>query len=161
MTVETTSFLSGTKITSNGSEKSAKFIKNHKNLIICLLALILVLFCVSASILQVIFPRIRRLRKFCFYWREKWLFVLVNHVFFALHKSLINFSTHATWEIASLKIFPVSLQIWLFNRINGMQQEIDQLQTSVADMKKNIAFDDELFDDLDEFGKKVSCSRCE
>lgn len=42
-----------------------------------------------------------------------------------------------------------------------MQQEIDQLQTSVADMKKNIAFDDELFDDLDEFGKKVSCSRYE
>lgn len=53
MTVETTSFLSGTKITSNGGEKSAKFLKNHKNLIIFLMAVILLLFCVSASILQV------------------------------------------------------------------------------------------------------------
>lgn len=53
MTVETTSFLSGAKITSNGSEKSAKFLKNHKNLIIFLLAIILLLFCVSASALQV------------------------------------------------------------------------------------------------------------
>lgn len=57
MTVETTSFLSGAKITSNGSEKSAKFIKNHKNLIILLLAIILLLFCVSASILQVTVAR--------------------------------------------------------------------------------------------------------
>lgn len=53
MTVETTSFLSGAKITSTGSEKSAKFLKNHKNLIIFLLAVILLLFCVSASVLQV------------------------------------------------------------------------------------------------------------
>lgn len=53
MTVETTSFLSSAKITSNGSEKSAKFLKNHKNLIIFLFAIILLLFCVSASILQV------------------------------------------------------------------------------------------------------------
>lgn len=57
MTVETTSFLSSAKITSNGSEKSAKFLKNHKNLIICLLAVILLMFCVSASILQVHEPR--------------------------------------------------------------------------------------------------------
>jgi hypothetical protein len=58
MTVETTSFLSGTKITSNGSEKSAKILKNNKNVIILLLAIILLLFCVSASVLQVI-PTIR------------------------------------------------------------------------------------------------------
>lgn len=53
MTVETTSFLSSAKITSNGSEKSAQFLKNHKNVIIFMLAIILLLFCVSASVLQV------------------------------------------------------------------------------------------------------------
>lgn len=40
--------------------------------------------------------------------------------------------------------------------MNGMQQEIDQLKNNVADMKKNMGFDDELFDDLDDFDKKVS-----
>lgn len=40
--------------------------------------------------------------------------------------------------------------------MNGMQQEIDQLKGNVADMRKNIGFDDELFDDLDDFDKKVS-----
>lgn len=53
MTVETTSFLSGGKMTSNGSEKSAKILNNHKNLIILLLVTILVLFCVAVSVLQV------------------------------------------------------------------------------------------------------------
>lgn len=52
MTVEATSFLSNTKI-SNGHEKSAKFLKNHKNLIIFLLAFVLLLFCILASILQI------------------------------------------------------------------------------------------------------------
>ena len=37
-----------------------------------------------------------------------------------------------------------------------MQDEIDQLRTNIADMKRNIGFDDELFDDLDDFDKKVS-----
>lgn len=40
--------------------------------------------------------------------------------------------------------------------MNGMQQEIDQLKANVADVRKNIGFDDELFDDLDDFDKKVS-----
>lgn len=40
--------------------------------------------------------------------------------------------------------------------MNVMQQEIDQLKGNVADMRKNIGFDDELFDDLDDFDKKVS-----
>lgn len=40
--------------------------------------------------------------------------------------------------------------------MNGMQQEIDQLKTNVADLRKNMGFDDELFDDLDDFDKKVS-----
>jgi hypothetical protein len=80
MTVETTSFLSGAKIATNGSEKSAKFLKNHKNLIIFLFAAILVLFCVSASVLQVrpilflAFLSEENLGEFCgfsFYWHEK------------------------------------------------------------------------------------------
>jgi hypothetical protein len=91
MTVETTSFLSGAKITANGSEKSAKFLKNHKNLIIFLFAVILLLFCVSASVLQVrstIFPHVflflAFLREkiflgescgFSFYWHEKRFFL--------------------------------------------------------------------------------------
>lgn len=37
-----------------------------------------------------------------------------------------------------------------------MQKEIDQLNSNVADMRKNMGFDDELFDDLDDFDKKVS-----
>lgn len=53
MTVETTSFLSGGKIASNGSEKSAKILNNHKNLIILLLVTILVVFCAGVSVLQV------------------------------------------------------------------------------------------------------------
>lgn len=40
--------------------------------------------------------------------------------------------------------------------MNGMQAEIDQLRVNVADMKKNMGFDDELFDDLNDFDKKVS-----
>lgn len=39
--------------------------------------------------------------------------------------------------------------------MSGMQQEIDSLQETVADMKKNL-FDDDFFDDLDDFDKKVS-----
>lgn len=67
--------------------------------------------------------------------------------------------------------------MWILNRMNGMQEdiaicleeidqqklEIDQLtreanelRGNVADMKKNMGFDDDLFDDLDEFDKKVS-----
>lgn len=63
------------------------------------------------------------------------------------------------------------------NRINGLQaeltsswKEIDQqkieikqilrenveLRENVNEMKKNMGFDDDLFDDLDEFDKKVS-----
>ncbi|KAG5677443.1 hypothetical protein PVAND_007201 [Polypedilum vanderplanki] len=52
MTVEATSFLSTSKI-SNSHEKSAKILKNHKNLIIILLAFVLLLFSVLASILQI------------------------------------------------------------------------------------------------------------
>lgn len=48
-----------------------------------------------------------------------------------------------------------STQIWILNRMSGMQQEIDQLKSDVGDMRKNIGFDDELFDDLSEFDKKV------
>lgn len=44
----------------------------------------------------------------------------------------------------------------IFRRMNGMQHEIDQLKANLAEMSKNIGFDDELFDDLDEFDKKVS-----
>lgn len=110
MTVETTSFLSGAKITTNGSEKSAKFLKNHKNLIIFLFAIILLLFCVSASVLQVsrpiIFPHVFlffsfrknlswRVSRISFYWRKK-RFSLT--AIFALYKPLIHFYTHSTWE---------------------------------------------------------------
>jgi predicted RND superfamily exporter protein len=52
MTVETTTFLTTGKMV-NGHEKSAKFLKSHKNLIIFLLAFVLLLFCISASVLQV------------------------------------------------------------------------------------------------------------
>lgn len=40
--------------------------------------------------------------------------------------------------------------------MNGMQQEIDQLRYNYAELKKSMAFDEELFDDLDDFDKKVS-----
>lgn len=40
--------------------------------------------------------------------------------------------------------------------MNGMQQEIDQLRVNVSEMRKTIGFDDDLFDDLDDFDKKVS-----
>jgi hypothetical protein len=83
MTVETTSFLSGAKITSNGSEKSAKFLKNHKNLIIFLLAIILLLFCVAASVLQVpadnfshVFLFSRKKNLFC--WRVAQISVFIG-----------------------------------------------------------------------------------
>lgn len=63
------------------------------------------------------------------------------------------------------------------NRMNGMQdefaeslfeidehkietdqlkREINELKENVADMKKTMGFDDDLFDDLDDFDKKVS-----
>lgn len=48
------------------------------------------------------------------------------------------------------------MQIWIFDRMSGMQKEIDQLKSDVGHMKKNIGFDDELFDDLSDFDKKVS-----
>ncbi|CRL03371.1 CLUMA_CG016265, isoform B [Clunio marinus] len=98
MTVETTSFLSGTKITNNGSEKSAKLLKNNKNLIIILLAVILVLFCIGASVLQ----------------------------------------------------------IWVCKRMNGMQQEIDQLKLQFDEFQKSDIFEDEMFDDLHDFSKKYN-----
>lgn len=40
--------------------------------------------------------------------------------------------------------------------MNGMQEEIDQLRVNVSEMRKTIGFDDDLFDDLDDFDKKVS-----
>lgn len=40
-----------------------------------------------------------------------------------------------------------------------MQQEIDQLKSDVGDLRKNIGFDDELFDDLSDFDKKVRALR--
>lgn len=36
-----------------------------------------------------------------------------------------------------------------------MQNEIDQLKSDVSFVKKSIGFDDELFDDLSDFDKKV------
>lgn len=113
MTVETTSFLSSAKITSNGSEKSAKFLKGHKNLIIFLLAVILVLFCVSASILQVpsiditsadliLLSILAQYEKFAgasFIGVKNEFRVSAGHEFFALHKSIINFLyAFTTWE---------------------------------------------------------------
>lgn len=68
--------------------------------------------------------------------------------------------------------------MWILKRMNGMQEEINgcleeidqqkyeidqlvreanELRGNVAEMKKSMGFDDELFDDLDEFDKKVSC----
>ena len=46
--------------------------------------------------------------------------------------------------------------MWIISRVIGMQEEIDQLRGNVADLKKNMGFDDELFDDLDDFDEKVS-----
>lgn len=60
------------------------------------------------------------------------------------------------FNVGKLKSFHLNLQIVIFNRMNGMQQEINQLKGNVSDMKKNMGFDDELFDDLDDFDKKVS-----
>lgn len=40
--------------------------------------------------------------------------------------------------------------------IDQLVREANELRGNVADMKKNMGFDDELFDDLDEFDKKVS-----
>jgi hypothetical protein len=40
--------------------------------------------------------------------------------------------------------------------IDQMVKEANELRGNIAEMKKNMGFDDELFDDLDEFDKKVS-----
>lgn len=53
MTVETTSFLTSSKIANNGSEKSAKILKSQKNLVIFLLVAIILIFSLLASLLQV------------------------------------------------------------------------------------------------------------
>lgn len=37
--------------------------------------------------------------------------------------------------------------------------EIENLKRDVAEMRKNMGFDDDLFDDLDDFDKKVSFMR--
>lgn len=96
MTVEATSFLSNTKI-SNGHEKSAKFLKNHKNLIIFLLAFVLLLFCILASILQ----------------------------------------------------------LWIYNRLNKAQEEIDQLKKDVIELKSN-GLDHDLLAEIAEFNRKYN-----
>lgn len=84
-------------------------------------------------------------------------FAFANHELFALHKSLIDFSRIRRGRIIFIvKFSSYFIQIWIFNRMNGMQQEIDQLKSDAAEMKKNMGFDDELFDDLGDFDKEVS-----
>lgn len=97
---------------------------------------------------------------------------------FALYKPLIRLHAqrHGKKE-NNFRIFATkSPQIWIMNRMNGLQEEltssweeidqqrieIKQLVREMTELKENVngmnkmAFDDELYDDLDEFGKKVS-----
>ena len=66
---------------------------------------------------------------------------------------------HSSWE----NNFRLQLQIWLLNRMNEQNAihsiEIENLKRDVAEIRKNMGFDDDLFDDLDDFDKKVSLTR--
>ena len=39
--------------------------------------------------------------------------------------------------------------------IDQLVREVNELKENIADMKKTMGFDDDLFDDLDDFDKKV------
>ena len=47
------------------------------------------------------------------------------------------------------------IQIWIYRRMNGMQAEIDKLNSNIDEMKNNELMDRELLNEINEFNKKV------
>lgn len=47
------------------------------------------------------------------------------------------------------------IQIWIYRRMNGMQAEIDHLNSNIDEMKNNEIMDRELLNEINEFNKKV------
>ena len=44
---------------------------------------------------------------------------------------------------------------WIYRRMNGMQAEIDKLNSNIDEMKNNELMDRELLNEINEFNKKV------